>query len=348
MLRRSVVMLGAGAMPLTWLGGCATLQAPQTASLLAQPSSGVTAAHVEWTQVPFFPQTPYHCGPAALATVLAVLPIGHVTPESLAEGLYLPSRQGSLQVEMLAAARRAGAVPTRIPRTLQAVLQEVSAGHPVVVLMNLGLAIAPLWHYAVVVGYDLRASADAHVVMRSGTEPRDRMALSTFEHVWTRSDHWALVVRQPGDWPLTAEPEAMEAAAIAFERVGAAQAVLRTYDSLIKRHPTRWLGWFGRGHARMRADEGAQARLAVDDFRAALLHLEPLSSRAAEPAASSAQKDLVASIWNNLAQAWMRAGDTSQALAAVDVALALTEGRTSSVGDAVRQTHASLNRPSVR
>ena len=44
----------------------------------------------------------------ALATVLGAAGIGR-TPEQLAPQVYLPQRQGSLQVELLGASRRAGA-----------------------------------------------------------------------------------------------------------------------------------------------------------------------------------------------------------------------------------------------
>jgi hypothetical protein len=37
-------------------------------------------------------------------------------------------------------------------------LREVAAGNPVLVLQNLSFAWAPVWHYAVVMGYDADAA----------------------------------------------------------------------------------------------------------------------------------------------------------------------------------------------
>jgi len=51
------------------LAGCAQL-VPQTMALRTGWPDGVPQ-RVEWTDVPFFPQEDYQCGPAALATVLA-------------------------------------------------------------------------------------------------------------------------------------------------------------------------------------------------------------------------------------------------------------------------------------
>ena len=62
-----------------------------TAEVFPQP--------VELTTVPFFPQEEYQCGPAALATVLTWTGV-NVTPAELAPQVYLPERQGSLQLEI--------------------------------------------------------------------------------------------------------------------------------------------------------------------------------------------------------------------------------------------------------
>ena len=82
------------------LGGCAT--APPE----ARPES--TASPIaELVRVPFFPQRDYECGPAALAEVLTFSGVDRV-PDDLVAAVYLPERQGSLQPEMIAAARKNG------------------------------------------------------------------------------------------------------------------------------------------------------------------------------------------------------------------------------------------------
>ena len=179
------------------LGGCAAWLPPsQTRALLTQAPASLPL-RVERETVPFFSQTPYHCGPAALATVLVDAGLA-ASPEALADAVFLPAREGSLQTEMLAGARRQGALAYRVPGELNVLLNEVAAGHAVVVLQNLGLALAPRWHYAVLVGYDLERR---EVVLRSGTTRRELMGLATFEHTWARGGHWAFVALPPGRWP---------------------------------------------------------------------------------------------------------------------------------------------------
>src|SRR5262249_47579541 len=85
------------------LQGCASFT-PQTESLAQGRIAGLPPAR-ELVAVPFFPQSDYECGPAALATVMVAAGV-KVTPEELVPEVYLPERKGSLQVEMLAAPRR--------------------------------------------------------------------------------------------------------------------------------------------------------------------------------------------------------------------------------------------------
>lgn len=86
--------------------------------------------------VPFYPQEKYQCGPASLATMLNTQGLA-TDPEILKELVYLPGRQGSLQVEMVAGARSHDMVVYPLKPNLEAVLGEVNAGNPVLIMQNL-------------------------------------------------------------------------------------------------------------------------------------------------------------------------------------------------------------------
>jgi ABC-type bacteriocin/lantibiotic exporter with double-glycine peptidase domain len=139
------------------------------------------------------PQKAYQCGPAALATLLQDQGIPW-SPEQLVPEVYVPARQGSLQAEMLAAARARGLVAYPLRPELDAILREVAAGRPVLVLQNLGLSWLPRWHYAVIVGYDL---ARGEIVLRSGLHERHVNGFARFERTWRRAGRWAFVVTPP-------------------------------------------------------------------------------------------------------------------------------------------------------
>ncbi len=167
------------------LSGCATLAddgSAQARTLLASPPADLPRA-IHLADTPFFPQTELQCGPATLATLLQA--IGRpVTPAELTPELFVPERGGSLQIEMLAAPRRHDAIATRLPQRLEAVLRELATGHPVGVMQNLALDWAPMWHFAVLMGFDLDRG---EVSLRAGNTRDQCLVRLTFERTWARA-----------------------------------------------------------------------------------------------------------------------------------------------------------------
>lgn len=317
------------------LGGCA---APQSAALrrdleapralqAAEASVAGRAVDVQalparamLADVPFVAQTEYECGPASLAMTLGAAGRTVALP-SLIEAVYLPERRGSLQAEMLAAPRREGMLSVAMPARLESLLREVAAGTPVLVLQNLGLAWAPVWHYAVLIGYDLPRS---QVVLHSGVHESMPMSIDTFERTWVRAGSWAMVVTPPARLPFAPTPMQTLRAAAALERIDR-MAAMASYDALRARAPGDRLVLFARANALL-ADSRAEA--AASAYRE-LLALHPDYADA----------------WNNLAHALSDAGDRIGAREAADRAVAI--GGPSA--DVYRQTaarmHAKVGKP---
>lgn len=244
-----------------WVALAATLllsacAAPQTRALLAQPAS--LASPVELNAVPFYPQTEHQCGPAALATVLQYVGVD-TSPEALTPQVFLPGREGSLAIEMLAATRRHDRVAYRIPPRLDAALAEVAAGRPVLILQNRSLPISPLWHYAVLVGYDLQRR---QAVLRSGITQREVMPLDTFEHTWARGDFWGMVAVAPEQIPGFVPPTEALRQALALERIERHRAAHQLYAAIVQRWPGENLARFGLGNTAYRLGDLAGAEAA--------------------------------------------------------------------------------------
>lgn len=281
----------AAALSVLLLTGCSTLSGPAPALSSRLP------AQAELASVPFFPQEKYQCGPAALATVL-----GHhgqsLTPELLAPQVYLPGREGSLQPELKAAARRAGMVPYQIAPQLNSLLTEVAAGNPVLVLQNLGLTLIPQWHYAVVVGFDQSAQ---QLILRSGTEKRRLVDLTTFMNTWRRSGNWGLVVTPADRLPATASATEWLQSAHALAGVAMADAA-EAMDTATRRWPARSEMWLAAGnmHYSLKNYDGASQRYAAG------LALHPRDG----------------GLWNNYAYSLKAQGCGRAALAAVRCAVA--------------------------
>lgn len=251
----------------------------------------------ELTETPFFPQRDFECGPAALATVLAASGVP-VTADQLERDVYIPGRRGSLQPEMLAAARRHGRIAYPL-QGLADVVAQLRTGTPVAVLQRLGTWPLQTWHYAVVIGFE---PARQKLVLRSGTERRLVVDQAAFERSWKPGDDWAFVTLRPGQLPAQADAQrylgavaAAESSLSAAQRAAAYRAATAQWPALASAH-------FALGNSlreqRLNATAEASWRMAI----------------ALEPGHAGAI--------NNLAELLARAGRRGEALRLLDRGLA--------------------------
>ncbi len=254
-LRRRAWLALAGASALG--GACASLTPGEREALAMEPA---LPPRVLLEHPPFFAQLDFQCGPAALATALGASGV-HVLPQALTEAVFLPSRQGSLQLEMLAGARRHGRVACRVAPSLALLLREVAAGEPVVLLQNLGLGWLPLWHYAVVVGYDLPAG---EVLLRSGSSRLLALSLATFDRTWARSGRWGFMALAPGRLPHGASQADAEQALLGFERAAPPTQAVLAYRGGLQRWPQSQLMGLGLGNTLHAQGQPAEAAAAFE------------------------------------------------------------------------------------
>lgn len=273
----------------TLSSGCALL-APQAARVRVAPPPGLPLS-AQIPDVPYFPQTEHHCGPAALAMALNSAG-AKLTPERLIDQVYLPGRKGSLQIEMLAAARRNGMVAYVLEPKLGDLLLEIDAGTPVITLENYGVAYYPIWHYAVAIGFDLHSS---EIVRHSGALRAKPTPLAVFDHFWSKEGRWAMVAVPPDRVPVSATEARYAQAVIALEKTGRLREASTAYDAMLKRWPASLTAMMGRGNTAHARGELAQAE-------AAFRH------------AAAAHPESVAAL-NNLAQTLLDRGKLEEAAA---------------------------------
>jgi hypothetical protein len=199
---------------------------------------------IKLTQTPFFPQTAYQCGPAALATALQSAGVS-VLPQDLVGQVYVPERKGSFQVELIATARRYGIVPYPVTPTLSGLLQELHGGRPVLVMQNLGLRSLSVWHYAVVIGFD---TATDQMILRSGVEANKLMKTRRFLTTWQGADKWGLVMLQPGELPAIPDRDTYVQSIAALEALGQYKAALQSYQAALQKWPADPAAMLGLGN----------------------------------------------------------------------------------------------------
>ena len=291
----------AGVLLCALLVGCST---PQVMRLQEAGQAQGLPSRAQLESVPFFAQKEYECGPAALAMVMSAAGVA-VTPDALVHQVYLPARKGSLQVEMLAATRQRGLIAYPLKPALKDLLQEVAAGHPVLVFQNLSLPIYPVWHYAVAIGYDLERNS---ITLHSGETERLEMSLFTFERTWARGNDWAILALAPNTLPATADA-ATYARSVAALEGSHPQAARQAYAGGLVRWPEDANLWFGLGNS----------AYALHDLQAAVTAYQ----------AATQFQPAYADAWNNLAQVQWEIGDTAAAKSAIARAVGLGGNRLS-------------------
>ena len=255
--------------------GCATT--PQSREILA--ARGALPPSYEIRGVPFVEQLEKQCGPAALAMVAQYSGLS-VSLTELSGMMFTPAKQGTFQADFLSSSRRLGLLVVEVNR-LRSLLTEVSNGHPVVVLQNLGSTANPVWHYAVVFGYDLNREM---LYLHSGTEARQEMDLPQFERTWKKAEDWSLVITRPPELPSTpSDPEILQAVS-SLEKVKQLENAKLAYQALAKRSQDFSGAYFGWG------------------FTAASLGRWHEAETAFERAAKLLPRSLA--VWNNLAEVY--------------------------------------------
>ncbi|MGJ3256698.1 MAG: PA2778 family cysteine peptidase [Alcanivorax sp.] len=228
--------------------------------------------------VPFVPQEKYQCGPAALAMMLqwAGKP---VTANSLVDEVWLPEREGSLGIELRAAARSRGLMAYPVENS-EALFSELQAGRPVLVLQNLALRRWPQWHFAVVTGYQDEGNT---IVLHSGTDAGKTSHWNRFIRTWARANQWGFTLVEPGQLPASAEPRTL------FRAISALPNAEAFWPTAVDAFPHSGKLWFGHGNSLW---SQGQQQPALDAFQRA-----------------TGQAPDFAAAWNNLAYAQQALGD---------------------------------------
>lgn len=186
-----------------------------------------------------------------------------VTPDVLVSEVYTPGLKGSLQPDLLGAIRRRGLLAYELPPTLEALSAELAAGHPILVLQNLGPVSRPVWHYAVVIGAD--ASTET-ITLRSGREARLQMPTRKFMRSWDKADRWAVVVLRPDEAPVDPRRERLHHAVLGLEAAGRPAEASQAWSAVLNIWPDDSVALFGLGNARYALGDREGARAAWERY----------------------------------------------------------------------------------
>lgn len=250
MITRKIILISKNArniagifLFLSLLSACV---APQSKQLqFERPRDLPAKAYIK--NVPFYPQQAFHCGPSTLAMAMNFYG-KKLTPKELAKDVFTPGRKGSFQSEMKAAVRKRGMLAYELTPELVYLLAEVSVGHPVIILQNKAVKYYPVWHYALVIGYDLNKK---QIYLHSGQNKNYVVSMSVFEFTWKRSNRWAMAVLPTDTLPNDRNLINALQAAVDLEEVGQIKAANQTYQTITKRWPDSLVAVMGAANSHL-------------------------------------------------------------------------------------------------
>ena len=161
-------------------------------------SSCVTAQQIPQTHdmhvisdVPFFSQEDYQCGPASLASILTYWNI-HTEPDEISREIFSKSARGTLTIDMMLYAQKKGLHVQQFKGSIDALRNYVDSGYPLIVLVDYGISLFQMNHFMVVTGYSNRG-----VIVHSGQFQNKLLLEKDFLAAWKKTDYWTLLIKKP-------------------------------------------------------------------------------------------------------------------------------------------------------
>jgi len=113
-----------------------------------------------------------------------------VSPEAVAADIFSPSARGTLTVDLMIHARKKGLKADYYRGSWDDLREKITGRFPVIVLIDRGISVYPVYHYMVVFGID-----DLGVLVHSGLDKALRLNREEFLGMWKKTDYWTLWVR---------------------------------------------------------------------------------------------------------------------------------------------------------
>lgn len=212
---------------------------PQSDRLRQQGLVNLPPSHTI-ADVPFYPQEQYYCGPTTLSEVFGFYGV-NVSPNEIAPKLFIPDKDGSLQLEMVSATRQYAFLPYSDRGSLSSIMALVSDDIPVIVFQNLSIQLLPQWHYAVVIGFN---SEEGTVTLHTGLTANHEMTFELFERTWGRGNYWYMAPVPPGVASDEMVPFNYTQAAYDMLKVGNKKKAIAFLETATKQWPDEWLSYF--------------------------------------------------------------------------------------------------------
>jgi len=182
---------------------------------------------VELNAVPFFAETAFEGVPGAVAEMLSQQGVV-TTPGLVAKKMHLPGQESAVEKNLTRLVNGYGLLVYPLSPGLADLLEQVSAGFPVLVRIDDGSFVSSP-RYAVVVGYD---RVKQRLLLRSGMNRRLLMSFKSFQSAWSEAGNWAILIQAPAQLPANVDRQRWTNAASQLEQAGQKLAATNAYEAL--------------------------------------------------------------------------------------------------------------------
>ncbi len=169
-------------LALLLLSSCAAAGAPENKDLRPVGAGEVLE------KVPYYSQADHQCGPTAMAEVLDYYG-SRVVPGSIASSIYSKTARGTLGIDMLIYAQRAGFRARQYSGSRRDMVKEIDRGRPLIVFVDYGFWVYQDGHFMVVAGYDENGP-----IVHSVNGPFEHIPWDVFMGPWKKTGYWTLLI----------------------------------------------------------------------------------------------------------------------------------------------------------
>ena len=209
------------------IGSVLLLVAGCSSRVEVAPEVKALPERVELTGVPFFAETAFEGAPGTVAVMLSQQGVV-TTPGLVAKKMHLPGQESAIEKNLTRLANEQGLLVYPLSSRLADVLEQVSAGYPVLVRLD-GGSIVSSPHYAVVVGYD---RVKQRLLLRSGMSRRLVVGFADFQSAWNELGNWGVLIQAPAQLPANVERQRWLSAVAQLEQVGQRLAASNAREAL--------------------------------------------------------------------------------------------------------------------
>ncbi len=140
---------------------------------------------------------------------------------------------------MKAVLRSYGVIPYEIKGGMRDIFVESSNDIPSIALLNLGLKTVPVWHYAVVTGFDKK---EQKIYLSAPDGKETWLSFDEFESVFEKGGNWAIAALKPPQLPVSADEDSILNAILDMYDVGEKDAAKQAAVAYLSKKPSSYFG----------------------------------------------------------------------------------------------------------